>query len=137
MTQVSSIVRDALLHLRVQDAAEAVDAQAMQDAIRALNGMMQRWEADGVSVGWTDVSAPDDTLPAPAEAEEAISYNLAVRLRARYGVAIDPDVIQMATDGLAALRADVVANSFNRLNYDDLPAGTGQCGGMADFIAGR
>jgi hypothetical protein len=129
MTQVSSIVRDALLHLRVQDAAEAVEAQAMQDAIRALNGMMQRWEADGVSVGWTDVAAPDDTLPAPAEAEEAISYNLAVRLRARYGVAIDPDVIQMATDGLAALRADVIANTFNRISYDDLPMGEGWCGG--------
>jgi len=135
MTQVSSIVRDALLHLRVQDAAEAVDAQAMQDAIRALNGMMQRWEADGVSVGWTDVSAPDDTLPAPAEAEEAISYNLAVRLRARYGVAIDPDVIQMATDGLAALRADVVANTFNRISYDDLPMGEGWCGGY-NFTTG-
>jgi hypothetical protein len=136
MTQVSSIVRDALLHLRVQDAAEAVDAQAMQDAIRALNGMVQRWEADGVSLGWTDVSAPDDTLPAPAEAEEAISYNLAVRLRARYGVAIDPDVIQLATDGLAALRADVIANSFARVSYDDLPAGTGPCGSLAGFLAG-
>jgi hypothetical protein len=111
MTTVASIVRDALLHLRVQDAAEAVDAQAMQDAIRALNTMMARWEADGVSLGWTDVSAPTDTLPAPPEAEEAISYNLALRLRARYGVAVEPDVIQMATDGLAALRADVIANS--------------------------
>jgi hypothetical protein len=129
MTQVSSIVRDALLHLRVQDAAEAVDAQAMQDAIRALNGMMQRWEADGVSVGWTDVSAPDDALSAPSEAEEAISYNLAVRLRARYGVAIDPDVIQMATDGLAALRADVIANTYSRISYADLPMGEGWCGG--------
>lgn len=137
MTQVSAIVRDALLHLRVQDAAEAVDAQAMQDGIRALNAMLQRWEADGVSLGWTDVAAPTDTLPAPTEAEEAISYNLAVRLRARYGVALDADVIQMATDGLAALRADVIANSHSRLSYDDLPVGVGQRCGHAGFLAGR
>jgi hypothetical protein len=129
MTTVASIVRDALLHLRVQDAAEAVDAQAMQDAIRALNTMMARWEADGVSLGWTAVSSPTDTLPAPPEAEAAISYNLALRLRARYGVAVEPDVIQMATDGLAALRADVIANSYNRLSYPDLPVGEGWCGG--------
>jgi hypothetical protein len=128
MTTVASIVRDALLHLRVQDAAEAVDAQAMQDAIRALNTMMARWEADGVSLGWTDVSAPTDTLPAPPEAEEAISYNLALRLRARYGVAVEPDVIQMATDGPAALRADVIANTYSRLSYDDLPVGVVGCG---------
>ena len=129
MTQVATIVRDALSHLRVIDRAAAltaIDAVAMQDGIHALNLMMRRWEADGVALGWTDVSDPTETLPLPAEAEEAVGYNLAVRLRARFGVSISPDVVQLATDGLARLVADVQANTYVRVCYDDLPMGTGQ-----------
>jgi hypothetical protein len=136
MTQVSDIVRDALLLLGVQDAAEAVSAQEMQDGIRELNKLLARWEADGVSLGWTSVSAPTDTLPAPFEAEGAIAANLALYLQPRYKVSLDGNIVQQANDGLAALRADVIANSYNRVSYDDLPAGTGRCGGMAGFIAG-
>lgn len=136
MTQVSAIVRDALLLLGVQDAAEPVSAQEMQDGIRALNTMLARWEADGVSLGWAAVSAPTDTLPAPPEAEQPIIANLALKLRANYKVPIEPDVLQMATDGLAALRADVLANTFARVSYADLPAGTRVCSDQAGFLAG-
>lgn len=136
MTQVSAIVRDALLLLGVQDAAEPVSAQEMQDGIRALNTMLARWEADGVSLGWAAVSAPTDTLPAPPEAEQPIIANLALKLRANYKVPIEPDVLQMATDGLAALRADVLANTFSRVSYADLPAGTRLWSGKAGFFVG-
>jgi hypothetical protein len=136
MTQVSAIVRDALLLLGVQDATESVSAQEMQDGIRELNKLLARWEADGVSLGWTSVSAPTDALPAPMEAEGAIAANLALYLQPRYKVPLDANVVQQANDGLAALRADVVANSFARLSYDDLPAGTRRRGGLAGFIAG-
>lgn len=129
MTQVSAIVRDALLLLGVQDATEPVSAQEMQDGIRELNKQMARWEADGLSVGWTSVSAGTDTLPAPLEAEGAIAANLAINLQPRYKVPLDQSVIAQATDGLAALRADVIANTFSRLSYPDLPMGEGWCGG--------
>lgn len=126
MALVSDILRDALSHLRVADANEALDAGDARDAMRALNMMVRRWEADGLSLGWTDVTSVDETLPAPAETEEALGYNLALRLRARYGVTLDPDVIELARQGLAALSADVAATEFLRVDYDDLPAGTGQ-----------
>jgi hypothetical protein len=136
MTQVSAIVRDALLLLGVQDATESVSAQEMQDGIRELNKMLARWEADGVSLGWTSVTAPTDTLPAPMEGEGAIAANLALYLQPRYKVPLDQSVVQQANDGLAALRADVAANSYARVSYDDLPVGTGRRCGMAGFIAG-
>lgn len=129
MALVSDILRDALSHLRVADANEALDADHARDAMRALNMMVRRWEADGLSLGWTDVTSVDETLPAPAETEEALGYNLALRLRARFGVTLDPDVIELARQGLAALSADVAATEFLRVDYDDLPAGTGQCYG--------
>lgn len=118
MSTVADIVRTALLHLRVQPARQPVKAQDMADAIVALNAMMIRWEADGVALGWHAVSSGGDDLPAPAEAEEAIGYNLALRLRARYGVDIDPDVVAFAESGLAALLRDIASRDAARLSYD-------------------
>jgi P22 tail accessory factor. len=134
MTTVSSLVQDALGHLGVIDAGEAVPADQMAQAIRALNLMMRRFEANGLALGWTDVSTATAALPLPPEAEEAMGYHLAIRLCARYGRAIAPEIVQMATDGLAALRADVAARDAARIAYD-LP-GCGSDNGLAGFLAG-
>lgn len=125
MTEVATIVRDALLHLEVQDPYQPVKAVNMADGIRALNLMMRAWEVDGLSMGWQDVVNPSDDLPAPPEAEQAIGYNLAIRLRARYGVTLAQDVVAMATDGLATLAAQIATNTFARIEYPDLPMGVG------------
>lgn len=134
MAKVADIIRDALGHLRVLDANEAVEAEDAAEAIRALNLMMRRWEANNIMLGWSDVSSPDDTLPAPPEAEEAIGYNLALRLRARYGATLDQDVIDNARDGKAALQGDAARSDGFRLSYDlpraesEHPGGEGYCG---------
>lgn len=126
MTAVATIIRDALEILRVVDANEAPEAEDAETAIRALNTMMRTWEVDGLSLGWSDVSSPADILPAPPEAEEPITYHLAIRLRPRYGAALEPDVVQIATAGMSMLRAQMALNSYARLSYPDLPAGSGQ-----------
>lgn len=111
MTTAATIVARALRLLRVIDPTEAPEAEDFDTARTALNGMMRRWEANGLALGWQDVENPADELPAPPEAEQAIAFNLALVLRAEYGVSLDPDVVQMASDGLAELRRDVlVAN---------------------------
>lgn len=107
MTEVATIVRDALVILGVRDAQQPIPAIDMEDGIRVLNMMLRRWEANGLTLGWTDVVNPSDELPLPPEAEEAVGYNLAIRLRGRYQVFIEPDVFEFARIGLAALRRDV------------------------------
>jgi hypothetical protein len=82
---VSEVVNRALRILGVQDAAASTEAIDSQTAIVALNALCGRWEANGLAMGWSAVSAPDDTLPAPDEAAEAITWNLAVRLAPEYG----------------------------------------------------
>ncbi|HEY9250586.1 MAG TPA: packaged DNA stabilization gp4 family protein [Rariglobus sp.] len=126
MSKVGEVVKDALLLLRVVDADEAPEARDSEDAIRTLNLMMTSLEAEGVSVGWTNVSNPDDDMPSPPENEQGITYLLATRLRPKYGVTIDPDVLQGAAEGLAAIRAQVASADFSRVSYPDLPAGQGQ-----------
>ena|SRR5690348_7475066 len=126
MAKVSEIVGDALRHLRVADASSAIDPNDLAAGIRALNAMMRVWEVDGISVGWSDVAAGGDEMPTPPEADEAIGYGLAVRLRARYGVTPDADVVQMAAAGVSTLRAQTLANDYARCQYDDLPSGSAQ-----------
>jgi len=111
MAKVGRIVTRALRLLRVVDATETPQAEDMTTGIESLNDMMARWEADGTSLGWSAVGSPDEELPAPAEAEEAIRFNLAVALRSEYGVPIDPDVFQRAEDGLSALRRDTLTSN--------------------------
>jgi len=126
MTKVSEVVRDALLVMRVIDASGAPDADEARDAVNALNRMMRTWEAEGLALGWSDVEGVDDDLPAPAEAEEAIVYGLALRLRPIFGRALEPDVIAMAESSLSALRALSMNGQWSRVSYDDLPVGSGQ-----------
>ena len=108
MATVAEIVSGALGLLRVLDATEAPEAEDMETGISALNMMMVRWEANGYSVGWSPVSNPADVMPNVPEADEAIMYNLAVKLRPRYGVSIDPDVFADAS----RLKSDVLADVF-------------------------
>ncbi|KRG69126.1 packaged DNA stabilization gp4 family protein [Pseudoxanthomonas dokdonensis] len=125
MTAVADIVRDALQILGVVDPNEAPEAEDEATAIRALNLMCRAWEVQGMTLGWQDVSGPGEELPAPPEAEEAIAYNLALRLRPRYGTELSADIVQQANDGLATLSAQITANTFARTEFPDLPAGVG------------
>jgi len=111
MTTAATIVSRALRLLRVVDSNEAPEAEDFETARQALNGMLRRWEANGLALGWQDVDNPADELSIPAEAEQAVAFNLAMMLRAEYGVSLDADVIEFAQEGLAELRRDVlVAN---------------------------
>lgn len=121
MAVVQTIINRALRILGVLDANESPEAVDTQTAIEALNALMVRWEADGVSVGWSPVAAGSDTLPAPPEAEAAIAYNLAVTLRPEYGKQLAPDVIAMAQNGFARLYADVYSVDYSRMDLE-LPA---------------
>lgn len=137
MSTVSDIVRTALLHLRVIPANQPIKPHDMRDGISALNRMMTRWEADGVAVGWHTVDSPSDTLPVPPEAEEAIGYNLALRLRSLWGADLDPDVVEFAREGLARIMADIASRDAGRLSYD-LPVANAQrpYGDLDGFLGG-
>lgn len=111
MATTASVVARALRLLRVLDPKEAPEAEDFETACEALNSMMQRWEANGIALGWQNVSGPKEELPIPPDAEQVVVYNLALTLRPEYGATLDPDVVAAAREGLAELRRDVlVAN---------------------------
>ncbi len=139
MSKVVEIVRDALGHLRIVDADAPPDPRDLADGIRALNLMMRAWEAQNLPVGWVDVAGPDEEMPTDPAFDEAIGYNLAVKLRARYGATLDADVVQLATDGKALVSAMCTATDFARLDYPDLPCseGASRIGDYQEGLSGR
>lgn len=106
MADVAKIINRALRLIKIVDAGEAATGEDAATAIEALNDMVGRWEANGLSMGWTPVSLPGDVLPAPDESHEALAYNLALRLSSEYGSEVDQLMAQRASESLAELRRD-------------------------------
>lgn len=98
------------------DAAEAVPADQMQDAIEILNRLGQRWLANGLLAAWTDVSLPTDSLVTPATADDALSYSLALRIAPEFGIAATPEVATVAADELRSLWRDRLATADTTVN---------------------
>lgn len=105
------LIRRSLLLIRVIGSNEAPDDDDAKDALMALNTMMRRWEANGIAMGWNDVADVNEELPAPPEAEEAIAYNLALRLCPLFGKEPTMDLRGVARSGLEAVRRDAYANN--------------------------
>jgi hypothetical protein len=124
MTTVTQIVSRSLRLIKVLDPVEAAEAEDMETAMVALNAMVGRWEANGMALGWAAVTSPAGTIPLPPEAEEAVAYNLAVKLAPEYDVEPSPVVVQEARDGLAALRRDCLV-SRPLVQESDLPSSHG------------
>lgn len=126
MATVSKIISRSLRLLKVLDANEAASSEDAKTAIEALNAMCTRWEANGLAIGWQRVDTPDDTMPSPDEAEEAIVFNLAVRLAGEYQ---PPAGFQATAEGarlfLMELRRDRYASSPLTLKTD-LPVSLGK-----------
>lgn len=106
MTKVIQIIKPALQKIRVVDSDAPPHPNEVTDAIAAMNRMIMRWQADGTQLGFSPVSAPDETIPIPIEAEQAVIYNLALDLGSEYGVAPSHDVIALALAYLRGLVRD-------------------------------
>ncbi len=118
--KVSNLVSRSLRLLRVINANETPKAKDYETCIEALNGMVRRWEADGVSLGWSDVDNPGQDVPAPPEALEALAYNLAAKVRPEYGTELEPDVDYEARASYAKLCSDALIQNplgFNRMGW--------------------
>lgn len=121
MTYVVDIVSRALRILRVIDPDEAVEERRFFNALEALNTMIDAWEGHGRAIGWSRQKNPKDIMPTPPELDEAIAFNLAVKLRPEYGKALEPDVIEFAKSGLNLIRTMIAANEYLEMDTD-LPA---------------
>jgi len=118
---VSQVVNRVLRLLTVIDANQPAEALDAMDVIGVMNAMVTRWEASGLALGWSNVTAVDDTMPSPDEAEEAIVYNTALRVCSEYNKQMKPNDMDLARQFLGELRRDRLVEMPLRI-VNDLPA---------------
>ena len=101
-TKVNEVVIDALEDLIVQAEEADIPQSEAKAAIRYLNDMMFMWDAQGIALGFTEVSNMADVLTVPPGAIFGIKKNLAIKLAPKYFVTPGPDLIADAKEGYQA-----------------------------------
>ena len=131
METAQSVINDALQELLVQASEQPIQAVDFQSGKRYLNRMMASLDAQGISLGYTVVSLPDDVVTVPDGAIEGIIFNLAIRLATSYNVPVGQGLAISARDGLNAMRnlsvfiqptqfpCTLPIGSGNEYEYDD------------------
>jgi len=102
METAESVINDALQEILVQASEQALQTVDFQTGRRYLNRMMTTTPFN--LLGFTTVTNPSDAITVPDGAIEGVVFNLAKRLLTTYDVALTPELLQSARDGLAEIR---------------------------------
>ena len=124
---VGEVIGSALQEILVQASEAPIDAADAQTAIKYLNRLMTRWDAQGLSLGYSIVSSLSDYVTIPDGAIDGVVKNLAISLHSQYsspGTPIPVSLIQEAREGLDAIR-DITVDVGPSLYPDTLPVGSG------------
>lgn len=103
MSTNSQIITDALRALRIVSEGEAATANQAEDALAALNRMLDDWTLRDIDLQYfaqTDVSAQ---CPIPAWAERGVVAALALELAPDYGAAVTDALMKRAQDGFMGI----------------------------------
>lgn len=121
-----TVIKDALGEIIVLGAEAPVEGEDAQAGIRYLNRMMAAFDADGIALGYTEVSNFSDLITVPAGAIDGMVTQLAVRLHAQYEGAdpLSQDLLARAISGKNTMRN--LAVTVGATEYPStLPIGSG------------
>lgn len=130
MATVAQVCKAALQRILVQGSESTLAPDEYQDAIFALNNMMLALDAQGIALGFTEVSDLGDTVTVPPGALRGIIANLAIEIAPDYEGQITPGLQIAASEGLKAMRnlgVTVGASKYPSI----LPIGSGNEGDSA------
>lgn len=125
MTTGTQIIERSARLIGVKASGQSLAADKTAAFLEALNAMLVRWEADGLGMGFSPLTAATSTISIPVENEEAVAYNLAVLMAPEYGREPSSYVARKADEGLRALERDVIKPVAVAL---DLPCAEGGSG---------
>lgn len=127
MATAAQVIKASLLKILVQGSEAELQPDEFQDAIFDLNNLMLAYDADGITLGYTEVSNLGDQVTVPLGALRGIIYNLAIEIAPEYNGTVTPGIERIALAGLSAMRKLGVAIPVSRLPCT-LPIGSGNEG---------
>jgi hypothetical protein len=94
--------------ISVKEAGIDLSDEEKSDGISEMNAMMWEHDADGLGVGWSDISSVNDVLPVPDWAISFVENGFAIRMAPEFGRPIDPSLIAMYEQALRVVQKNNV-----------------------------
>jgi len=124
MATVSQVANAALKRILVQGADAPFEADEYQDFIFSLNNYMLALDAEGITLGYTEVSDLGDEVTVPTGALRGIIANMAIEVAPDYNGTISPALATAAAQGLQSMR--IIGQTISVSHYPStLPIGSG------------
>jgi hypothetical protein len=124
MATVAQVIKASLQRILVQASEADLEPDEYQDAIFALNNYMLALDADGITLGYTEVSNLADEVTVPPGALRGIIANLAIEVSPDYNGTVSQGLVVAAQAGLASMRKLGVGMPVTSLPCT-LPIGSG------------
>jgi hypothetical protein len=124
MATAAQVIKAALQKILVQASESDLEPDEYSDAIFTLNNMMLSYDADGIKLGYTEVTDLSDDITVPVGALRGVIYNLAQELSPEYNGQITAALADAAMNGLKIMRK--IGVSIPTSSYPStLPIGSG------------
>lgn len=104
MATVAQVAKASLQRILVEASESELEPDEYADWIFALNNWMLALDADGVSLGFTEVSGLGDEITVPTGALRGIIANVAIEVAPDYNGQVTATLIKAAADGLKTMR---------------------------------
>ena len=101
------------------------------DGLRYLNRMMAKYDAQGIELGYTALTSPDDVLTVPDTVAMGMVKNLALILWPQYNIGVVNPLIKFsAKRSLDSMRAQAINITEPAQFPSTLPVGSGNYNGI-------
>jgi len=124
MATVAQVAKASLQRILVQASEAPLEADEYQDFIFAMNNYMAQLDAQGISLGYTEVSDLGDEVTIPTGALRGLIANMAIEVSPDYGGVISQGLIAAAQQGFQSMRI-LGQRIQTSKNPSTLPLGSG------------
>lgn len=104
MATVAQVARSSLQRILVQASEAELEPDEYQDFIFSMNNFMLALDADGVTLGYTEVSNLGDEVTIPTGALRGLIANMAIEVSPDYNGTVSQGLVLAATEGMKVMR---------------------------------
>ena len=106
METAETVILDAMQLLGIQASESALESDEVQTVIRQMNRLMARYDAEGISLGYTEVTKLASPITIPLGAVDGLVTNLAIAIAPHFlnPGELPPELVALGISGKQAMR---------------------------------